>query len=211
MRQEQRSYHDIKFPILLLSLLVVTFTLYNMTNAEATDSNQSNSMPNNTYTNASQVMKIGQQYFNNVANNQNQAQNVISHAENGGGCLIATAAYGSELAPQVQQLRETRDNVLLHTQSGTVFMNSFNQFYYTFSPTVADLERQNPVFKEAVKITITPLLTTLSILNYLNIDSEAKMITYGIAIILLNIGIYFVGPAFAIVKLRQHDQAVSRK
>ena len=52
----------------------------------------------------------------------------------GGGCLIATATFDSELAPQVQQLRELRDNVLLQTNSGMVFMNSFNQFYYSFSP-----------------------------------------------------------------------------
>jgi len=43
----------------------------------------------------------------------------------GGGCLIATATYGSELAPQVQQLRELRDNSLLQTEAGTSFMNTF--------------------------------------------------------------------------------------
>ncbi|MDC0193874.1 copper-binding protein, partial [Candidatus Nitrosopelagicus sp.] len=60
----------------------------------------------------------------------------------GGGCLIATAAYGSEMAPQVQFLREIRDNTVLQTQSGTSFMTVFNQFYYSFSPTVADYERE---------------------------------------------------------------------
>jgi len=88
----------------------------------------------------------------------------------GGGCLIATAAFGSELAPQVQQLRELRDNKLLQTNSGSAFMSGFNQFYYLFSPTIADWERESPIFKEAVKLTITPLLTSLSILNYLDID-----------------------------------------
>ena len=120
----------------------------------------------------------------------------------GGGCLIATAAFGSELAPQVQMLRETRDNILLKTYSGSAFMTAFNQFYYTFSPTVADWERENPIFKEAVKITITPLITTLSILNYLPIHSEGEMLFYGIGIILINIGIYFVTPAIVITKLR---------
>ena len=43
---------------------------------------------------------------------------------NGGGCLIATATYGSEMSQQVQQLRELRDNQLLNTESGTAFMST---------------------------------------------------------------------------------------
>ena len=121
----------------------------------------------------------------------------------GGGCLIATATYGSEFAPQVQMLREIRDNVILETNSGTAFMTAFNQFYYSFSPTIADYERENPVFKEAVKLTITPLLTSLSILNYVDINSEAEMLGYGIGVILLNIGMYFVAPVVVITKLRK--------
>ena len=119
-----------------------------------------------------------------------------------GGCLIATATFGSELAPQVQLLREIRDNTVLSTASGTSFMSSFNTLYYSFSPTVADLERQNPAFKETVKVAITPLLSSLSLLEYVDIDSEAEMLGYGIGIILLNAGMYFVGPAFLIVRLK---------
>ena len=113
----------------------------------------------------------------------------------GGGCLIATATYGSELAPEVQQLRDIRDNSLLKSSSGSAFMNGFNKFYFSFSPTIADLERQNPMFKEAVKVTITPLITSLLILNYVDMDSEAKVLGYGLGIILMNIGMYFVAPA----------------
>ena len=119
----------------------------------------------------------------------------------GGGCLIATASFGSELAFQVQQLRELRDNTLLQTNSGATFMGTFNQVYYSFSPTIADYERENPAFKEAVKIMITPLIASLSILNYVNIDSEAEVIGYGVGIILLNMGIYFVLPAYFIIKI----------
>ena len=126
-----------------------------------------------------------------------------SNGPRGGGCLIATATFGSELAPQVQELRELRDNTLLQTSSGSTFMDGFNSFYYSFSPTIADWERQNPVFKEAVKITITPLLTSLSILNYVDMDSEAKVLGYGISLILLNIGMYFVAPAFLITRLNK--------
>jgi len=120
-----------------------------------------------------------------------------------GGCLIATASYGSELAPQVQQLRELRDNTVLQTESGTSFMAGFNQFYYSFSPTVADYERENPAFKEAVKITLTPLLASLTLLQYADIDSESEMLGYGIGVILLNIGMYFVAPAVLIMKIRK--------
>ncbi|HII03259.1 MAG TPA: hypothetical protein HA350_00555, partial [Candidatus Nitrosotenuis sp.] len=81
------------------------------------------------------------------------------------GCLIATAALGTELAPQVQMLREIRDNVLFKTNSGTAFMTGFDQFYYTFSPTIADWERQNPLLKETVRVAITPMLSTLSIMQ----------------------------------------------
>ncbi|MEJ2270996.1 MAG: peptidylprolyl isomerase [Candidatus Bathyarchaeota archaeon] len=123
--------------------------------------------------------------------------------DEGGGCLIATATFGSELAPQVQQLRELRDNTILSTQSGVTFMTGFNQFYYSFSPTIADFERENPLFREVVKLTITPMLTSLSILNYANIDSEQEMLGYGVSLILLNIGMYFVAPAMLIHRFRK--------
>jgi hypothetical protein len=82
-------------------------------------------------------------------------------------------------------------------------MNEFNQFYYSFSPAVADYERENPVFKEAVKTTLTPLLTSLILFNYVDIDSEYEMLGYGIGVILLNIGMYFVAPAILIMKVRK--------
>jgi len=126
----------------------------------------------------------------------------VAEQQKGGGCLIATAAFGSEMAPQVQFLREIRDNTVLQTQSGSTFMTGFNQFYYSFSPAIADYERENPAFKETVKIAITPMLTSLTILNYVDIDSEEEMLGYGIGIILLNIGMYFVAPAVIIFKIR---------
>jgi len=126
--------------------------------------------------------------------------------KNGGACLIATAAFGSELSPQVQQLRELRDNTILSTQSGTAFMTTFNQFYYSFSPIIADYEREQPIFKEAVKISLTPMLTSLSILNHVDIDSEQEMIGYGVGIILMNIGMYVGIPVFGILKIYQYKK-----
>ena len=68
----------------------------------------------------------------------------VAEQKEGGGCLIATAAFGSEMAPQVQFLREIRDNTVMTTQSGTAFMTGFNQFYYSFSPAVADYRKRKP-------------------------------------------------------------------
>ena len=122
--------------------------------------------------------------------------------DSSGGCLIATATFGSELAPQVQFLRELRDNTVMSTASGTSFMTGFNALYYSFSPAVADLERESSVFKETVKIAITPMLSTLSLLSLADIDSEAEMLGYGIGVILLNVVMYFVAPALIIFKLK---------
>ncbi len=56
--------------------------------------------------------------------------------------------------------------------------------------------------KKTVKITLTPLLASLALLQYADIDSESEMLGYGIGIILLNIGMYFVAPAVLITKIR---------
>lgn len=165
-----------------------------------------------TYTNSEEYFENNVEDFENAVNSftiLSGDKDTVSFgstdktSSEGGGCLIATATFGSELAPQVQQLRELRDETVLSTEYGTVFMKHFNQFYYSFSPTIADWERESPAFKEFVKILITPLLTTLSILNYVDIDSENEMLTYGIGVILLNIGMYFVVPTIIVYRLRK--------
>ena len=121
----------------------------------------------------------------------------------GGGCLIATAAYGSELAPQVQQLRELRNNIFLLTPAGSSFIDGFNKIYYLFSPTLADLERENPMFKEAIKLAITPMISSLSILNYLDLDSELEVFGYGAILIMMNIGMYIIAPVVTIREIKK--------
>ena len=124
-------------------------------------------------------------------------------SERNGGCLIATAAYGTELAPQIQILREIRDNTLMETSSGTSFMSSFNTFYYTFSPTIADWERQSPAFASAVGALLTPLISTLSIMNLAE-DTDSSVLALGISVIALNVGIYIgtpIGAAYGARKI----------
>ena len=107
-------------------------------------------------------------------------QNTQESTTSEGGCLIATATYGSEMAPQVQQLRELRDNQLLQTESGTAFMKTFNDVYYSFSPTIADMERESPIFKEIVKVGLTPMISSLSLMESAN--SESEVLSIGISV-----------------------------
>ena len=124
--------------------------------------------------------------------------------EKGGGCLIATAAYGTEMAPQVQFLREIRDNTVLSTSSGAAFMTGFNQLYYSFSPTIADLERENPMFQEAVRAFITPMISTLSIMTLAEGGSDVEVLGLGISVIVLNLGMYVTAPAMIGFKVHRH-------
>ena len=139
--------------------------------------------------------------FSKNASTESAKETTSVKSGNGGGCLIATATYGSELAPQVQQLRELRDNQLLQTESGTAFMNTFNDIYYSFSPTIADMERENSMFKEAVKLAITPMISSLAIME--SAETESEVLGLGLSVIALNLGMYIGLPAFGIVKVIQ--------
>mgnify|MGYP001811741408 CR=1 FL=1 len=121
--------------------------------------------------------------------------------DSGRGCLIATATFDSEMASQVQLLREIRDNQLMKTMSGISFMTGFNQFYYSFSPYVADMERENPVFKEMIKIGITPLLSTLSVMSFA--ETEHEVLVYGAGVIMMNLGMYVAAPAMIVYQIRK--------
>jgi len=57
------------------------------------------------------------------------------------------------------------------------------------------------LFKETVKIAITPMISSLSILNYVDMNSEMSIISYGTSLLALNIGMYFVAPVILITRL----------
>ena len=65
-----------------------------------------------------------------------------------GGCLIATAAHGTELAPQVQRLREARDGAPLTTESSRAFMSAFSGAYY--------FRRRSPTWSAAIPHSARP-------------------------------------------------------
>ena len=122
--------------------------------------------------------------------------------DEGGGCLIATAAHGTELAPQVQALREIRDGTVLSTAAGSSFMSAFNTAYYAVSPHIADLEREHPALRDAVRVAIAPALHAVQAVSLAEPGSESGVVAYGIASMLLAVAAYAAAPVAAAVAVR---------
>jgi hypothetical protein len=75
-------------------------------------------------------------------------------SKSGAGCFIATAAYGSVMAPHVNVLREFRDRFLLTNSMGKAFV----AFYYKTSPTLADVIEKHDTLKTTVRISLLPVV-----------------------------------------------------
>ena len=120
--------------------------------------------------------------------------------EPGGGCLIATAAHGTEMAPAVQRLREVREG-LAGTGAGAAFLSAFNPVYYAFSPAVADLERQSPELRALVRAAAAPAISALGIVS--PAQTEAQFAALGSLALLAIGGMYAGAPAAAAALCRR--------
>ncbi len=120
-------------------------------------------------------------------------------------CIIASAVYGSELAPEVQFLREFRDGSVISTFAGAQFMKAFNAFYYSFSPSVAQLVSASPYVSTALRAAIYPLLTALNVsalvFRILSLNPETAILLAGILASCL-IGAIYAFPAVVLLELR---------
>jgi peptide/nickel transport system substrate-binding protein len=116
-------------------------------------------------------------------------------------CLIATATYGSELAPQVQFLKDFRDHQMTHTFAGTNFMIAFNAWYYSFSPAVAQYESTNPAAQSVAKVVLYPLISILqlssSTFSLLGFEPELAALAAGLLAGSLIGLVYLTLPTFA--------------
>jgi len=99
-------------------------------------------------------------------------------------CIIASAAYGSELAPEVQLLRNFREQNVLPTFAGSNFMKVFNQFYYSFSPAIAPTVASTQAVAAPVRVLLYPLISILqvssAIFNAAGFAPELAIILAGI-------------------------------
>jgi hypothetical protein len=80
--------------------------------------------------------------------------NATNDGGGGGGCFIATAAYGSLMAPHVKILCEFRDRFLLPNRFG----KSFVDFYYKYSPPAANFIAEHVNLRAMVRISLVPVV-----------------------------------------------------
>jgi hypothetical protein len=129
------------------------------------------------------------------------------------GCLIATATYGSELSPNVQFLREFRDNTVLTTFAGSSFMTVFNEFYYSFSPNLASIIADNSILRDIMKGVLYPLIGILqvssTIFSTFSFNLELGVILAGLVASAL-IGIVYFMPLALILTFMKKIK-ISRK
>jgi hypothetical protein len=65
------------------------------------------------------------------------------------------------------------------------------------------MERENPYFKEAVKLAITPMISSLSLME--NAETESEVLGLGLSVITLNIGMYLGIPAIIIFGIKKRN------
>lgn len=120
-------------------------------------------------------------------------------------CLIATATYGSELAPEVQLLRNFRDGSIMKTRAGASFMLAFNAWYYSFSPYVASYLSSHWVERTIMKGVLYPLVGFLAVSSMTfqatRFAPELAALVSGLVASSL-IGAFYVGLPFSLIRAK---------
>jgi peptide/nickel transport system substrate-binding protein len=111
-------------------------------------------------------------------------------------CLIATATYGSELSPEVQLLRNFRDDSLAKSHLGSSFLIIFNAWYYSFSPYVAQYLDAHTFSRDLMRVILFPSIQFLSLSSelYAKLDGYpelATLVSGSVASLLL--GAFYLG------------------
>jgi len=120
-------------------------------------------------------------------------------------CIIATTTFGSELAPEVQFLREFRDQNVLSTFAGVQFMRVFNAWYYSFSPNVAGFIASHSAVKTVMKGVLYPLIGILHLssmaYSVFSFSPEFGVVVAGLVASSLIGVVYFTPPATMILAI----------
>ena len=124
-------------------------------------------------------------------------------------CLIATATYGTEMAPEVVMLRDFRDSQVVQTSAGRNFMLAFNTFYYSFSPQAATFISAHSNVRAFMKLVLYPMITILSLAAQLDTvfpsNTEIAITLSGI-FAASGLGVVYLGIPLAILGVYRKDE-----
>ena len=112
-------------------------------------------------------------FCSNEASGTGHEESQPSTGDGGGGCFIATASYGSPLAPQVVLLRAFRDRYLMTNSAGRAFV----RWYYRISPPLAAKIRQSSFLKILVRTILWPLVGTAWLILHPSVVLSLVMIS----------------------------------
>jgi hypothetical protein len=123
-------------------------------------------------------------------------------------CVIATAAYGSELAPEVAYMRHVRDNMIGSNIVGKTLVSGWDAFYYSWSPTVAVEVSRNAVFQSVCRVLLIPLIVIVHVTAY--IYTAVAVVNLSLSSILAffyaaasSIAVYIASPLLMLRTLRR--------
>jgi hypothetical protein len=113
-------------------------------------------------------------------------------------CPVSYVTNGNRLQPYAQFLRNFRDNQILNTTAGRIFLTTFNAWYYSWAPALARSAATSPVVYRAVQVGVVPLLGILYASYYsynliAPLSPEAAALTAGVVAASL-IGLAYVAP-----------------
>ncbi len=141
------------------------------------------------------------------------ATTTMTSAVTPGRCLIASAAYESELSPYVQFLREFRDGQVTNSFAGSHFMKAFNAFYYSFSPFVAESISTSDTARAATRVLLSPLLGSLyvgqGVFHISQPSSELGVLAAGLISSSL-IGLLYASPIIAVSAVTAKNERKKR-
>ena len=125
-------------------------------------------------------------------------------------CVIATAAYGSELAPEVVYMRYVRDRLIGSTPTGRTLVASFNVFYYSWSPPLAERIAGNGLLRALFRVLLLPLvgivhITALTFMGMASMTENADMasVVAFVAAAAMTLTIYVVLPVVGATEVTQ--------
>jgi len=100
----------------------------------------------------------------------------------GGGCFIATAAYGTPMAEEIEILRGFRDEYLLTSALGQALVD----LYYTVSPPMAEFIAEHPNLKPIVRAGLLPAVAMSTVA--VNTSPAEKIAIVGL-LVLVSVGV----------------------